>query len=172
MLPDEDYLVRQCSQHWGPFLTWNASSLNHGVVSPTELCWTCCKNVWWKATQRHHVQSTVLWCPQMRGTVTKIQGCSTQKPQESHHHTFIMGGPGPRLHTLEEHHWERCGHCWEGAQAQKAPQQSSCSCCITGSHLQSMWQAVPVKDSSVQPLQNALFNPYWVKGTIIILWDG
>ena len=32
------------------------------------------------------------------------------------------------------------------------------------------WDKVP--NTEVQPLQNALFKPYWVKGTIIILWDG
>ena len=95
-LPDEDYLVRQGPQHWGPFPSWNATSLNYGDVSPTVLGWTCCKNAWWKTTQRHHVQSTVLWCLQMRGTVTKIQGCSTQEPHESQHQPFILGGPDQR----------------------------------------------------------------------------
>ena len=101
------------------------------------LGWTCCRNAWWKTLQRHHVWSTVLWCLQMRGIATKIQGCSTLEPQESQHHLFIVGEPGPRPHTLEECHQERCEHCWEGAQGgnrgkeQKAPQQSSCPCCLT-----------------------------------------
>ena len=70
MLPDENYLVRQGSQHWGTFPSWNASSLNHGVVRQTFLGWTCCKNAWQKTAQRLDVWSTVLWCPQMRGTAT------------------------------------------------------------------------------------------------------
>ena len=46
MLPDENHLARQGVQHWGPFLSWNACSLNHGDVSPTALGWTYCKNAW------------------------------------------------------------------------------------------------------------------------------
>ena len=75
--------------------------------------------------------------PTNKGETTKIQGCSTQESQESQHHPFSMGRPGPWPHTVEECHQERCVHCWDGAQgggrgkAQKAPQQSSCPCCLT-----------------------------------------
>ena len=128
MLPDENHLVRQGPQHQGPVPSWNACSLNHGDVSPTVLGWTYCKNAWQKTAQRHNIWPTVQWHLQMRGTTTAIQGCSTQECQEIQHCPFNMGGPGPRLHTVEELHQERCRSCWEGAQggirgkAQKVPQ--------------------------------------------------
>ena len=112
---DQHYMVKYGPQHWGPFPSWNANSHNHGVVSQTVLGWTC-KNAWWKTAQGHHVWSTVLWCPQTKGATTKIQGCSTQEPQESQHCPFIIGGPGTRHHTVEECSQERCGCCWEEAQ--------------------------------------------------------
>ena len=161
-------------------LSWARMPAVSTMALLAQLCWVghVVRMPEGRLPKDNHVWSTVLWCPQMRGTVTKIQGCSTQKPQESQHHPFIVEGPSPRLHTVEECNWERCRHCWQGTQGdnrgkvQKVPKQSSCLCWLTRPHLPNMHQAVPVEDQSVQPLQNALFKSYWVKGIVIILWNG